>query len=55
MYIFPGRIIQLARWTVTPHGHLLRDGKPVADIRYKAAKEQIQFVLEALNAAEEKR
>jgi hypothetical protein len=55
MLIFPGAVIRIPVWTVTPHGHLLRDGKPVADVRYKEAKEQIPFMIAALNAAEEKR
>lgn len=55
MHIYPGRIFQVLKWTVTPRGHLLRDGCPVADLRYKGARDQIQFILAALNAAEEKR
>jgi hypothetical protein len=43
------------QWTVTPNGHLMYKDRPVADVRYAAAREQIHFMLDALNAAEEKR
>lgn len=43
------------RWTATPRGHLMYDDLPVADLRYSAARTRIEFILAALNAAEEKR
>jgi hypothetical protein len=42
------------RWTATPKGHLMYDDRPVADLRYSAARGRVQFILNALNAAEEK-
>ncbi len=43
------------KWTLTPRGMLMYDNKPVADMRYKAAKDQTGFILTALNYMEEKR
>jgi len=43
------------KWVLTPRGMLLYNGRPVADMRLKVGREQADFMLAALNAAEEKR
>ena len=43
------------KWTLTPRGMLHYNGRGVADMRLKAGREQADFVLKALNDAEEKR
>ena len=42
------------KWTTTPMGRLLRDGRPIGDLRYAGAHHLRAFILAALNAAEEK-
>ena len=51
--LYPGRIIYVARWTITPDSRLMYDGRTVADMRYSAAtQKQREFILITLNAAE---
>ena len=43
------------KWTTTPMGRLLRDGRPIGDLRTGRRAHHLRaFILAALNAAEEK-
>lgn len=42
-----------SKWTVTPMGMLMYDGYAIGDLRNRGM-DRIQFILAALNAAEEK-